>query len=79
MCVCVCVCVQSCPTLAIPGIIDYQAPLSMEFSNQEYWNELSFLSPGDLPNPGIEPESLASPALKVDALPMSPLGSPLSR
>ena len=37
--------------------------LSMEFSRQEYWSGLPFPSPGDLPNPGIEPTSLASPAL----------------
>ena len=40
-----------------------QAPLSMEFSSQEYWSGLLFPSPGDLPNPGIKPVSLVSPAL----------------
>ena len=40
-----------------------QAPLSMEFSSQEYWSELSCPPPGDLPDPGIEPVSLKSPAL----------------
>ena len=40
-----------------------QAPLSMEFSRQEYWNGLPFPSPGDLPDPGIKPTSLVSPAL----------------
>ena len=40
-----------------------QAPLSMGFSKQEYWSELPFPSPGDLPNPGIEPASLTSLAL----------------
>ena len=40
-----------------------QAPLSMGFSRQEYWGGLPFPPPGDLPNPGIEPESLASPVL----------------
>ena len=39
------------------------APLPMEFSKQEYWSGLPFLTPGDLSNPGIEPMSLASPAL----------------
>ena len=39
-----------------------QSPLSMGFSRQEYWSGLSFLSPGDLPNPGIDPVSLMSPA-----------------
>ena len=40
-----------------------QAPLSMGFSRQEYWSGLPFLTPRDLPDPGIEPLSLASPAL----------------
>ena len=49
-----CLVTQSCPTLW-----PRQAPLSMEFSRQEYWSGLPFSSPGDLPNPGIEPESPA--------------------
>ena len=40
-----------------------QAPLSMELSRQEYWNGLPCPPPGDLPDPGIEPPSLTSPAL----------------
>ena len=40
-----------------------QAPLSMGFSRQEYWSGLQFPSPGDLPNPGINPDILTSPAL----------------
>ena len=40
-----------------------QAPLSMEFSRQEYWSGLPCPSPRDLPNPGIEPMSLVPPAL----------------
>ena len=40
-----------------------QASLSMEFSMQEYWSGLPFPTPGDLPDPGIEPVSLTSPAL----------------
>ena len=39
------------------------APLSMGFSRQDYWNGLPCPPPGDLPNPGIEPTSLVSPAL----------------
>ena len=39
-----------------------QAPLSMGFSRQEYWSGLPFPPPGDLPAPGVEPESLMSPA-----------------
>ena len=49
----------------IPWTVAYQAPLSMEFSRQEYWSGLPFPSPGDLPDPGIEPRS---PALQADAL-----------
>ena len=43
---------QSCPALCSPMTVACQAPLSMEFSRQEYWSELSFPSLGDLPNPG---------------------------
>ena len=50
----------------------YQAPLSMEFSRQGYWSGLLFPSPGDLPDPGIEPRS---PALQADSLPYEPLGN----
>ena len=45
--------------------VAHQAPPSMGFSRQEYWSELPFPSPGDLPDPGIEPRS---PALPADAL-----------
>ena len=45
---------------------------SMEFFRQEYWNGLPFRSPGDLPDPGIEP---GSPTLQADALPSEPQGS----
>ena len=45
---------------ATPWTVAYQAPLSMGFSRQEYWSGLPFPSPGDLPDPGIEP---GSPAL----------------
>ena len=43
----------------IPWAVAHQAPLSMEFSRQENWSELPFPPPGDLPDPGIEPASLA--------------------
>ena len=46
-----------------PWIIACQAPLSMEFSRQNYWSGLPCPLPGDLPNPGTEPISLMSPAL----------------
>ena len=45
--------------LATPWIVARQAPLSVEFSRKEYWSGLPFPSPGDLPNSGIEPTSLA--------------------
>ena len=54
---------------ATPWTVAYQAPLSMGFSRQEHWNGLPFPSPGDLPNPGIEP---GSPALPTDALLFEP-------
>ena len=44
-------------------IVACQAPLSMRFPRQEYWGELPYPSPGDLPDSGIEPTSLMSPAL----------------
>ena len=53
--------------------IAHQAPLSMEFSRQEYWSGLPFPSPGDLSNPGIKPES---PALQADSLQSEPTGKP---
>ena len=66
---------QSYSTLCDPAItVTCQAPLSMEFSRQEYWSGLPFLTPGDLPDPGIEPESPVSPAMQVDSLPAEILG-----
>ena len=56
---------------AIPRTVAYQAPPSMEFSRQEYWSGLPFPSPGDLPDPGIEPRY---PALRADPLPSEPPG-----
>ena len=46
-----------------PWAADHQAPLSMRFSRQEYWGGLPFPTPGDLPNSGMEPMSLAPLAL----------------
>ena len=59
---------------AIPWTIAYQAPLSMEFSRQEYWSGLPCHPPGDLPNSGIKPPSLTSPALAACSLPLTPSG-----
>ena len=52
-----------------PWTVAYQAPLSMGFSRQECWSGLPFPSPGDLPDPGIEPRS---PSLQADALSSEP-------
>ena len=56
---------------ATPWTVARQAPLSMGFSRQEYWSGLLFPSPGDLPNPGIKPWSLA---LQANALSSEPPG-----
>ena len=48
---------------ATPWTVAHQAPLSMGFSWREHWSGLPRPPPGDLPHPGIEPESLTSPAL----------------
>ena len=55
--------------LATPWTVACQAPLSMEFSRQEYWSGLPCPPPGDLPDPGIKPQS---PALQADSLPPEP-------
>ena len=62
-----------CP-FATPWIVAHQIPLSKEFSRQECWSGLLFPSPGDLPNPGIEP---GSPASQADSLPPEPPGKPI--
>ena len=56
---------------ATPWTVTYQAPPSMGFSRQEYWSGVPFPSPGDLPDPGIEP---GSPALQANALTSEPPG-----
>ena len=62
--------------LATPWTVAHQAPLSMEFFRQEYWSGLPFPSPGDLPDPGIEPKSVA---LQTDSLPSEPPGKTHTR
>ena len=59
---------------ATPWTVAHPASPSMGFSRQEYWSGLPFPSPGDLPNPGIEP---GSPALEADALTSEPPGKKL--
>ena len=63
-------CVQP---FATPRTVVHQAPLSMEFSRQEYLSGLSFPPPGDLLDPEIEPRS---PALEADSLLSEPPGEP---
>ena len=53
--------------------VAHQAALSMGFSRQKYWSGLPLPSPGDLPDPGVEP---GSPALQADALSSEPPGKP---
>ena len=56
-------CFSCVRVFATPWAVARQAALSMEFSRQEYWSGLPYTPPGDLPNPGIKPTSLTSPAL----------------
>ena len=65
LCYAVLGCLSHVQLFAAPWTIGHQALLSIGFSLQEYWNGLPCPPPGDLPNPGIEPES---PALQVDSL-----------
>ena len=60
---CVLSCFSRIPLFSTIWTVAHQAPLSTGFSKQEYWSELPYPSPGDLPNPGIKPTSLTSPAL----------------
>ena len=73
---CVCVSCSVVSDSVTPWTIACQAPLSMEFSKQEYWSGLPFSSPGDLPDPGIKP---GCPALQADSLPFEPPGKPRQR
>ena len=61
---------------ATPWTVAHQAPLSMGFPRQEYWSGLLFPSPGDLPNPGMEPLSFVSPALAGEFITAEPPGKP---
>ena len=73
-----CCCVQSLSCIQFfvaPWTVACQAPLSMDFSRQEYWSGLLFPSPEDLPDPGIDPES---PAFQADSLTSEPPSRPIS-
>ena len=65
---------QSCPTFVTPWTVACQAPLSMGFSRQEYWNGLPFPPAGDLPDPGVEP---VSPTLEADFFFFKPSSEPI--
>ena len=68
---CVCVLFSPVRLFATPWTVAHQAPLSVEFSRQEYWSGFPFPSPRNLPDPGIEP---GLPELQVDSLPSEPPG-----
>ena len=68
----------SCVLLFVtPWTVACQAPLSMGFSRQEYWSGLPCPPPKDLPNPGIKPTCVMSPALQGDSLLLAQPGKPL--
>ena len=72
-----CACVLSPVRLFVTSwTVAHQAPMSMEFSRQEYWSGLPFSFPGDLPDPGIKPTSLASPGLVGRFFTTEPPGKP---
>ena len=67
----------SCVQLFVtPWTVTRRAPLSMGFSGQEDWSGLPCPPPGDLPDPGVKPASLESPALQADSLPAETPGKP---
>ena len=65
-------CIEIVRLFGTPWTVAHQASPSLEFSRQESWSGLPFPSPGNLPNPGMEP---GSPALQVEALPSEPPGN----
>ena len=80
MCVfymCCCLVTELSDSFATSWTVASLALLSMEFSRQEHWNRLPFPSPGDLPNPGIEPVSPMSPALAGKFFTTEPPGKPI--
>ena len=67
-------CLTLCDTL---WTVAHQVPLSREFTRQEDWSRLPFPNPGDLPDPGTEPRSPASPALAGGLFTTVPPGEPI--
>ena len=79
LCVCVLDCFSCVQLFATPWTVARQAPLSMGSSRQKYWRGLPSPSPGDLPDPGIEPASLTDPALAEGPFATSATGKAPSR
>ena len=73
---CVLGCFSRFRLFATPWTVVHQAALSLGFSRQEYWSGLPCPPPGGLPDPGIKPASLTSPALAAGTLPLAPPGKP---
>ena len=71
---CMCLAIQLSQTLCDPLELQpaHQATQSVRFRRQEFWSELPFPPPGDLPDSGIKPTSAVSPALQADSLPAEP-------
>ena len=78
LCICVLSCFSCVQRIVTLSTVACQAPVSMGFSRQEYWSGLPCPTPGDLPDPGIEPVSLMSPTLAGRFFTTQPQGSPLS-
>ena len=84
VCVCIYMCMYAVPPCLVVSVslrlppLDCSPPGSSVLGvfRQEYWSGLPFLSPGNLPNPGIEPASTVFPALQADSLPTKPSGKP---
>ena len=74
LCICLFLSLSHAYSFATLWTVAHQGPLSMGFSRQEYWSDLLFPSLGDLPDPGIEPTSLASPALASGFVTAEPQG-----
>ena len=75
----ICLCVWTLSLVRLfetPCIVAYQAPLPMDSSRQDYWSGLPFSTPGNLPNPGIAPASIVSPALADGFFITVPLENP---
>ena len=74
-----CLVAKLCPALCNPMDCSSQASLFLGFPRQEHWSGLPFPSPGDLPDPGVEPTSLVPPALAGKFFTTEPTGNPSGR